>query len=66
MNEVEKILKGNLDLIPSPLPLVKIQIMDGKVSLRCKAKSLWTSSGNVLPYYLKYTFPPIIRFFTEE
>ena len=31
---VEKILKGSLDLIPSPS--VKIQIMDGKVCLRCK------------------------------
>ena len=29
---VEKILKGSLDLIPSPS--VKIQIMDGKVYLR--------------------------------
>ena len=64
--KVEKILKGSLDLIPSPSPSVKIQIMGGKVSLRCKGKTLlgivnklWkqkgllTSPSNVLPYYLK-------------
>jgi hypothetical protein len=36
--KVEKILKGSLDLIPSPS--VKIQIMGGKVCLRCKDKTL--------------------------
>ena len=36
--KVEKILKGSLDLIPSPS--VKIQIMGGKVCLRCKGKTL--------------------------
>ena len=62
----EKILKGSLDSISSPLPSVKIQIMGGKVCLRCKGKtllgivnkilktkSLLTSPSNVLPYYLK-------------
>ena len=62
--KVEKILKGSLDSIPSPS--VKIQIMGGKVCLRCKGKtllgivnkllktkSLLTSPSNVLPYYLK-------------
>ena len=62
--KVEKILKGSLDLIPSPS--VKIQIMGGKVSLRCKVKTLLgvvnkllntkgllTSPSNVLPYSLK-------------
>ena len=34
--KVEGILKGRLDLIPSPSPSVKIQIMGGKVCLRCK------------------------------
>jgi hypothetical protein len=61
--KVEKILKGRLDSIPSPSPSVKIQIMGGKVCLRCKGKtmlgvvnkilktkSLLTSSSNVLPY----------------
>ena len=54
-------LKGSLDSIPSPS--VKIQVMGGKVCLRCKGKtllaivnkllktkSLLTSSSNVLPY----------------
>ena len=36
--KVEKILKNNLDLIPSPSS--KIQIMGGKVWLRCKGKTL--------------------------
>ena len=65
-SKVDKILKGSLDLIPSPSPSVKIQIMGGKVCLSCKGKtllgivnkllktkSLFTSSSNVLPYYLK-------------
>ena len=38
--KVEKILKGSLDLIPSPSPSVKIQIMGEKVCLRCKGKTL--------------------------
>ena len=65
-SKVEKILKASLDLIPSPSPSVKVQIMGGKVCLRCKGKtllgivnkllktkSLLTSPNNVLPYYLK-------------
>ena len=64
--KVENILKGRLDSVPSPTPSVKIQIMGGKVCLRCKGKTLlgivnklWktkillTSPSNVLPYYLK-------------
>ena len=63
--KVEKILKGSLDSIPSPSPSVKIQIMGGKVWLRCKGKkllgvvnkplntkSLLTTSSNGLPLYL--------------
>ena len=38
VSKVEKILKGSLDSIPSPS--VKIQIMGGKVCLRCKGKTL--------------------------
>mgnify|MGYP001452804506 CR=1 FL=1 len=38
--KVEKILKSSLDLIPSLSPTVKIQIMGGKVCLRCKGKTL--------------------------
>ena len=71
-------VKGCLDLIPSPSPSVKIQIMGGKVCLRCKGKTLLggvdkllrtktllTLTNNVLSYYLKLTFPPIIWIFTE-
>ena len=32
--KVEKILKGSLDLIPSPSPSMKIQVMGRKVRLR--------------------------------
>ena len=62
--KVEKILKRSLDSIPSPPLSVKIQIMCGKVCLRCKgktllgvvnkhlkSKSLSTSPSYVLPYY---------------
>ena len=38
--KVEKILEGSLDLNPLPSPSVKIQIMSGKVCLRCKGKTL--------------------------
>ena len=66
MIKVENILTGKLDSIPSPSQSVKIQIMGGKVCLRCKGKTLLgvvkellktnsmsTSPSNVLPYYLK-------------
>ena len=36
----EKILKGSLDSISSPSPSLKIQIMEGKVCLTCKGKTL--------------------------
>ena len=38
--KVETILKGSLDLIPSPSPSVKSQIMGVKVCLRFKGKTL--------------------------
>ena len=38
--KVENILKGSLVSIPSPSPLVKIQIMGSKVCLRCEGKTL--------------------------
>ena len=40
IHKVEKLLKGSMDSIPSPSPSVKIQIMGGKVCLRCKGKTL--------------------------
>ena len=39
-DKVKKILKGSLDSISSPSPSVKIQIMGGKVCLRCKGNKL--------------------------
>ena len=38
--KVEKILKVNLDSILSPSPSVKIQIMGGKICLRCEDETL--------------------------
>ena len=38
--KVEKILKGSMDLISSPLPSMKIQIMGRKDCLRGKGKTL--------------------------
>ena len=71
--KVENILKGSLDLISSPSPSVRIQIMGGKVCLRFKGKtllsvvnklfvfkSLLTRPSNVLPLHLKQTFLPKI------
>ena len=37
---VEKSFKGSQDSIPLPSPSVRIQIMGGKVRLRCKGKTL--------------------------
>ena len=39
VSKVENILKGILDSIPSPSPSFKIQIIGGKVCLRCKAET---------------------------
>ena len=47
MPKVEKFLKGSLDLIPSPLLSVKIQIMGGKVCFRCKDKTLLVIVNNL-------------------
>ena len=68
---VEKILIGILDSITSPSPSVKVQIMGGKVCLRCKGKtllgddnklfvfkSLLKTPSNILPLHLMQTFPP--------
>ena len=44
--QIEKISKGSLNLIPSPSPLVKIQIKGGKVCLGCKGKYRWVLSTN--------------------
>ena len=44
--KVEKILKGSLDSISSPLHSVKIQIVGRKVCLRRKGKYCWALSTN--------------------
>ena len=53
--KVEKILKGSLDLIPSPS--VKIQIMGGKVCLRCKGKTLLGVVNKILKKKNLMTMP---------
>ena len=40
ISKVENILNGSLDSLSSPSSSVKIQIMGGKVCLRCKEKTL--------------------------
>ena len=70
--KVKKIVKGSLDLFSSPLPSLKIQIMDGKVCLMCEGKSLLavvnkllklkrllTIPGNVLPLHLSKLSLPL-------
>ena len=62
----------------SPSPSVKIQIIGGKIYLRCKGKTLLgdvnklfvfkgllTMPSNILPLHLNQTFTPIIWSFTE-
>ena len=46
--KAEKILKGSLDWIPSPSHSLKIQIMGGKVCLRCKGKTLMGGVNKLL------------------
>ena len=53
--KVEKILKGSLDWIPSPSPSVKIQIMGGKVCLRCKGRSLLGVVNKLLKKFVYIT-----------
>ena len=78
VNKVEKILKGSMDSIPSPSPSVKIQIMGGKVYLRCKGKTLLGIVKNFLFSKVFWQHPamfylhasskislPIIWIFTE-
>ena len=57
--KVETILKGSLDLIPSPSTSMKIQIMGGKVCLKHKGKTLLGVVNKL------FVFPPIISIFTE-
>ena len=52
--KAEKTLKGSLDLIPLPSPTVKIQIMGGKVCLRCKGKTLHRGWKVIFNSFSKY------------
>ena len=64
-------------MIPTPSPLMKIQIIGGKLYLGDKAKHCWALSSNfckkkmltfpsnVLPLHLKKTFRSIIWILTE-
>ena len=76
--KVDNISKCSLDSIPSPLPSVRIQIMGGKVFLRCKSKTLLGIVNkhlktkcllNITKQYFaslpEVKFPPIIWIFTE-
>ena len=58
--KVEHILKGSLDSIPSPSSLMKIQIMNGKVWLRCKGKTLLGIANNFL--YSKFWWQNPVMF----
>ena len=65
LGKVENILEGSLDLMPSPSPSVEIQIMGGKVCLRCKGKTLLGIVNKLfvfksLPLHLNQTFLHII------
>ena len=60
MVKVEKILKGNLDSISSPS--VKIQIMGGKVCLRCKGKTLLGVVNKLLKTQQCFALLPQVNF----
>ena len=76
-HKVENILRGSLDSIPSPSPSVKIQILGGKVCLRCKGKTLLGVVNKLLKIkkfvdraqltlaHLKQIFPPIFWIFLK-
>ena len=51
--KVENFLKGSLDSIPSPSPSVKIQIMVGKVCLRCKGQLISKGLFAILEFFQK-------------
>ena len=63
--KVENILKGSLDLIPSPSHSVKIQIMEEKVCLKCKGKTLLGVVNKLLKTKHHPAILPIIWIFTE-
>ena len=63
--KVEKILKGSLDLILSlQWTSVKIQIMGGKVCLRCKSKILLGVVNKLLERKVCWQHPSMFCFYT--
>ena len=61
--KLKKILKSSLNSIPSPSPLVKIQIMGGKICLRCKDKTLLSVVNKLLKTKSLLTTPSAAMFF---
>ena len=64
--KVEKILKGSLDLIPSPSHSVKIQITGGKVCLRCKVKTLMDIVNKLLKKKVCWHHPVMFCLITSS
>ena len=48
LHKVEKIKEDSLDLIPSPSPSVKNQVIVGKFTRHNKAQPCWVMSSNFL------------------
>ena len=64
--KVENILNGSLDLIPSPSPSMKIQIMDGKVCLRFKCKTLLDVVNKLLKKKVCWHHPAMFCLITSS
>ena len=64
--KAEKILKGNLDSLLSPSSSVKIQIMGGKVCLRCKGKTLLGIVNKILKAKRLFTLIPQENFIASN
>ena len=64
--KVEKVLKGSLDSIPSLSPSVKIQIMGGKVCLRCRGKTLLGIVNKLLKTKSFWGHPAMFCLFTSS
>ena len=56
-SKADKFLKSSLDLIPSPSPSVKIQIMCGKVYLMCKGKNFVDNTQQCFAFTPQANFP---------
>ena len=64
--KIEKILKGTLDLIPSPSLSVKIQIMGRKVWNVVKAKHCWVLPTNFLFSKVCWQYPVMFCLHTSS